>query len=192
EDAVSHRFAACFDGHRPQELPTGVLKPAAVLLLLVGSAGDERIIFQLRTQNVRFHKGEISLPGGRLDATDPSFLHAALRETHEEVGVSPASVHVLGALDDAVAPRSQHLIRPFVGVLQGEEIPQVTAPREVAQLLDVPLAHLRSDASRTWHVAERDGAIETTQAYSFGEHVIWGVTARIVDSFLQVIEGADR
>ncbi|MDA0815685.1 MAG: CoA pyrophosphatase [Chloroflexi bacterium] len=189
---MSHRFAPRFDGYNPQELTIGALKPAAVLLLLVGDARAERIIFQLRTQNVRFHKGEISLPGGRLDATDPSFLHAALREAHEEIGVSPGSVQVLGALDDVEASRSQHLIRPFVGVLHGDDRPRVTAPREVAMLLDVPLAHLQSDAARIWHTADRDGVIEATPAYRFGEHTIWGVTARIVDSFLELIEGTDR
>ncbi|MDA1010734.1 MAG: CoA pyrophosphatase, partial [Chloroflexi bacterium] len=63
---MEHRFAASLRAHRPRELAVRDLKPAAVLLLLVGAEGEERVIFQLRTQNVRYHKGEISLPGGRL------------------------------------------------------------------------------------------------------------------------------
>ena len=183
---VEHRFAASLRAHRPRELAVRDLKPAAVLLLLVGAEGEERVIFQLRTQNVRYHKGEISLPGGRLDPEDPSFLHAALRETHEEVGVPPDAVSVLGALDDVEALRSQHLIRPFVGVLRENVVPVVAAPREVVSLLDIPLAHLADEAERVWHVAELDGALQTSRAYGFGEHVIWGVTARILDQFFAV------
>src|SRR5690606_19182603 len=141
------RFAPAFEGYRATELPVDGLKPAAVLLLLVGEEGAERVVFQLRTQTARFHKGEISLPGGRLDPSDPSFLHAALRETHEEIGAPPAAAAVLGALDDVATLRSKHLIRPFVGVLHGEVHPRVVADREVRELLQVPLTHLISEES---------------------------------------------
>lgn len=190
---MEHPFAAHVRTYRPRELPVGTLKPSAVLLLLEGGANDgqsgreECIVFQLRTHNVRFHKGEISLPGGRLDPEDPSFLHAALRETHEEIGVPPEAVTVLGALDDVEARRSGYLIRPFVGVLAPGVEPAITAPREVATLLHVPLAHLRDPAQRVWHAAELDGAIQTSLAYGFGEHVIWGVTGRILDQFFGLL-----
>jgi len=192
---VEHRFAARVRTHRARELPIGTLKPSAVMLLLEGApdagpAGrEECIVFQLRTHNVRFHKGEISLPGGRLDPGDPSFLHAALRETHEEIGVPPEAVTVLGALDDVEARRSGYLIRPYVGILAPGVEPAITAPREVATLLHVPVAHLRDPDQRVWHAAELDGAIQTSLAYGFGDHVIWGVTGRILDQFFDLLGG---
>ncbi len=73
---MEHRFAARVRTHRARELPIGALKPSAVMLLIeertaAGQANrEECVVFQLRTHNVRFHKGEISLPGGRLDPDD--------------------------------------------------------------------------------------------------------------------------
>jgi 8-oxo-dGTP pyrophosphatase MutT (NUDIX family) len=181
------RFAATFEGYEPRERPLGDLKPSAVMLLLAGPPAEERVLFQVRTQTVRHHKGEISLPGGRRDTADPSFLHTALRETHEEVGVPPEAVHVLGALDDVETVGSRHLIRPFVGLLAAGVEPRVTAAREVAQLLHVPLAHLLDERSRIWHVVDREGTPEPTPAYAYEEHVIWGATARIVGQFLELL-----
>jgi len=189
---VAGRFAAYFEGYRPQERPLGDLKPSAVMLLLAGPAGQERVLFQVRTQTVRHHKGEISLPGGRRDPGDPSFLHTALRETHEEVGVPSEAIEVLGALDDVETIGSRHLIRPFVGVLAAGVEPQIAAKREVAQLLQVPLDHLMDERSRIWHVVERDGSPEPTPAYAYEDHVIWGATARIVGQFLDLLRTPAR
>ena len=165
----------------------GALKPSAVLLLLMGLAGEEEIPFQVRTQTVRHHKGEISLPGGRRDPEDVSFLHTALRETEEEVGVPRDAVHVLGALDDVETVGSGHLIRPYVGVLAAGVRPRITAAREVHELLSVPLAHLRDERARVWKVVENEGVPQPTPAFEYEGHVIWGATARIVGQFLELI-----
>ncbi len=174
----------------PREIPLGDLRPSAVMLLLVGEAGQERVVFQVRTQTVRHHKGEISLPGGRRDAGDPSFLHTALRETHEEVGIPPEAVTVLGALDDVVTVGSAHLVRPYVGLAAPGVRPSITAHREVRELLEVPLAHLLAEESRVWKVVEQDGEPQATRAWEYQGHVIWGATARIMGQFLDLLQGA--
>jgi len=156
------------------------------MLLLAGDVGGEHVICQVRTQTVRHHKGEISLPGGRRDEADESFLHTALRETEEEVGVPREAIHVLGALDDVETVVSRHLIRPYVGVLAAGVEPRITAAREVHELLYVPLVHLRSERSRVWKVVEGDAGAEATPAFDYDGHVIWGATARILTQFLDV------
>jgi len=188
---VRHSLAAAFEGYVPVEQPLADLRPSAVMLLLVGEPGREEIVFQVRTQTVRFHKGEISLPGGRRDETDESFLHTALRETEEEVGVPREAVHVFGALDDVVTVGSRHLIRPYAGILEPGVVPTITAAREVSQLLNVPLAHLQDERSRVWKVVESDGIPQATPAFGYGDHVIWGATARIVSQFLALTSGVD-
>jgi len=170
----------------PVELPLGDLRPSAVMLLLHGPTGDEHVVFQVRTSTVRHHKGEISLPGGRRDASDPSFLHTALRETHEEVGVPPEAVTVVGALSDVETVASQHLIRPYVGF--SEVQPSITAAREVSELLYAPLEYLVREEARVWKVVEQDGVPVPTQAYEFEGHVIWGATARVLGQFLGLLE----
>ena len=170
----------------PREAPLGELRPSAVMLLLLGEPWDERIVFQVRTQTVRHHKGEISLPGGRRDEGDQSFLHTALRETHEEVGVPPEAVSVLGTLDDVVTNVSSHLIRPYVGLAAPGVTPSITARREVDQLLEVPVRHLLDPACQVWKVVQQDGRPQPTHAYEYQGHIIWGATARILGQFLEV------
>lgn len=174
------------------EQPLGDLRPSAVMVLLHGEPGEERVVFQLRTQTVRHHKGEISLPGGRRDEADTSFLHTALRETHEEVGVAPEAITVLGPLDDVVTIGSRHLIRPYVGVAAAGVMPTITARQEVHQLLHVPLTHLLDPRSRVWKVVEREGQPEPTPAFEYEGHVIWGATARVMTQFLSLCPGGSR
>ena len=186
---MQHPLAAAFEGYEPIEQPLADLRPSAVMLLLVGEVGSEDVVFQVRTQTVRFHKGEISLPGGRKDDTDESYLHTALRETEEEVGVPREAVDVLGALDDVVTVGSRHLIRPYAGVLRAGVEPTITAAREVSELIHVPLAHLQDERSRVWKVVENNGSPQATPAFEYEGHVIWGATARIVGQFLALTSG---
>lgn len=181
---MTHPLAAAFEGYVPTERPQRDLKPSAVMLLLVGEPGSEHVVFQVRTDTVRHHKGEISLPGGRRDETDTSFLHTALRETEEEVGVPADAIEVLGALDDVETVGSRHLIRPYVGALNGGITPRITAAREVRALLHVPLGHLRNEDARAWKAVEGDAGPTAMPAFAYEGHLIWGATYRIVDQFL--------
>ena len=162
-------------------------RPAAVMLLLHEQAGIEHVLFQVRTQRVRFHKGEISLPGGGVDPEDATHLDAALRETHEELGVVPHHIEVLGRLDD-LHTRSGFAVTPFVGAItEPGPYPFALANREVAELLTVPLPHLRSDAALEWVERDLEGERWHERQYWYGEHRIWGVTARILSNYFDVL-----
>lgn len=181
--------------YTPTTIEDGVeRRNAAVMLLVHPLAEGDEILFQVRTNRVRFHKGEISLPGGAIDAGDASPLHAALRETHEEIGVEPAHIEVLGALDQIATRSSNYLITPFVGVVTAQTpYPFALANREVAELLAVPVNHLRSEGAVKWTVSELDGEGEAMREFYFGEHRIWGATARILGGYfdlLSALEGA--
>lgn len=187
---LRERVRRAFDGSSALESPLAGRRPSAVVLLLHESGGVEHVLFQVRTHLVAHHKGEISLPGGARDPGDTSLLHTALRETHEEIGIPPEAIEVLGALDDDEAFVSNYRITPFVGaVLPGVE-PAATAPREVHALLTVPLFHLLSEQARAWKVVDQQGRMAATPAYRHGEHLIWGATARIVTSFLGRLDPA--
>ncbi len=164
---------------------------AAVLLLLHPLEGGSEILFQVRTNRVRFHKGEISLPGGAIDLEDESPRHAALRETHEEIGVHPAHIEVLGGLDQIATRSSNYLITPFVGVITATTpYPFALANREVAELLTIPVEALLSEEAVRWGVADRDGEPVAEREFFYGEHRIWGATARILGSYFDLLEGA--
>jgi len=161
---------------------------AAVMLLLHPIEGGAEILFQVRTNRVRFHKGEISLPGVGIDAEDASERHAALRETHEEIGVHPSHIEVLGGLDQIATRSSNYLITPFVGVITSETpYPFALANREVAELLAVPVAALLDERAVQWGVTERDGEMVPDREFFYGEHRIWGATARILGGYFDLL-----
>ena len=180
-------------GYAPSTIEDGVVRRNAAVMLLVHplAAGDE-VLFQVRTNRVRFHKGEISLPGGAIDAGDTSPLDAALRETHEEIGVHPAHIEVLGALDQIATRSSNYLITPFVGVVTAETpYPFALANREVAELLAVPVDHLRSEGAVKWTVSDLDGESDAQREFYFGEHRIWGATARILGGYFDLLSALE-
>lgn len=185
---MRERLSAVFAALEPVEQELGPRTASAVMVLVHGAESDERLVFQVRTHVVRHHKGEISFPGGRRDLDDSSLLHTALRETHEEVGVPPEAIRVLGALDDVETLGSNHLIRPYVGLLDHGVPVEVTATGEVHELLHVPLAHLLRPESRVWKVVDREGAPTPTEAYEYEGHVIWGATARILAQLLDLLD----
>lgn len=177
--------------YEPGRHGDGAGKPAAVLLLLYERDDGVHCLFQQRSQRVEHHKGQIGFPGGARDAGDASAAFTALRETHEEVGVAPADVDLLGELDE-IRTISGFRVRPFVGWLRDWPYPFRRDPREVAALLEAPLAHLADPANLADDVREVDGRHVVLPSYRWGEHLIWGATARILANFLDVRRTLDR
>ena len=186
QDSVipSIRHALSF---RPRStLSEGTLTPAGVMLLLYQKSGEYHLLLNKRSQHVEDHKGEISFPGGRMDEGDRGLLETALRETHEEMGVLPADVDVLGELDE-VATISRYRVSPFVGAVP-ESYKFRPNESEVAEVIEAPLGELvRSDAARD-EVRMVRGEPVHLASYVFRGHVIWGATGRILQSFLEVLD----
>lgn len=174
-------------GYTPRLLAEPDFVPAAVMLLLYARGGEEHLLFQVRSQHVEYHKGEISLPGGARDREDDSLLATALRETHEEIGVVPQHIEVFGRLDD-VTTRTRFVMAPFVGAITAPGVyPFRAASREVDLLLEVPVAHLLSPVSAEETI---DASGRVGRSFRYGEHLIFGATARVLDSFLGLLAPA--
>lgn len=173
----------------PQE-PDPPLPPAGVLLILHERPNGPHIIFQKRTESVRDHKGQISFPGGATDPEDPSVLHTALRETHEEIGVHPEHIEVLGQLDDMVTV-SNFLVTPYVGWLDRFPYEWKFSDHEVAYLLEVPLDHLLDPKNLIPDRRVINGREYEFQSYQFGDDLIWGATARMLGNFLDILRGLE-
>ena len=164
------------------------MSPAAVLLALYPVDGELRIVLQKRSQHVEHHKGEISFPGGMVDEDDESRLETALREADEEMGINPGDVHVLGRLDDTPTI-SDFMISTFVGTIPS---PYTFTPSEVevAEVLLVPVSHLRKPSSFRDDVRLEDGEFHRMPIYVYDGHVIFGATARILEQFLSLTRDA--
>jgi 8-oxo-dGTP pyrophosphatase MutT (NUDIX family) len=180
--AVRHRLLE----RERRVIETAGLLPAAVAVPLVPSDEGLSVLFTVRTAHVEQHKGEISFPGGRIDPDDRDALTAALREFWEEVGVAPEDVQVLGPLDDFVSITG-YRVTPFVVFLPQADYPFVPQPREVAEILLVPLEHL---LDRAHYNAERHpGAPHHIHYFSWGPYVVWGLTAAILKRLLDLAFG---
>lgn len=165
--------------------PDDTLWPAAVLVLLCEHNGRLQLVFQKRTDKVDAHKGQVSFPGGGRDEGDMDLVYTALRETHEEIGVHPGDVDVLGRLDQ-MRTISGFAVTPYVGWLARYPYEWVCSEHEVAYLLEVPLDHLLDPANFVPDRREFDGRWAELPSYRFQDDLIWGATARMLQNFLDL------
>lgn len=161
---------------------------AAVLIPLFAERGELRVLFTRRTETVEHHKGQISFPGGAADRQDPDAPATALRETEEELGIPRDRVHVLGVLDDLLAAVSGFIITPVVGTIP-YPFPLRVNEAEIAEVFAVPLGVFRDPARLRVEQRERGGERIDVYFYTHGPHEIWGVTARIMKSFIDAVFG---
>jgi 8-oxo-dGTP pyrophosphatase MutT (NUDIX family) len=163
--------------------------PAAVLVALSDVDGELGAVFTRRGADLRNHGGQISFPGGRRDAADASLAATALREAHEEIGLDPAVVRLLGALQPTPTIATNFVIYPFVGLIEPGQA-WTLSPREVDEVLELSLRELRESYER--RIVTRRGVSFRTDAYVSGEHVVWGATARILADLYDRLDAADR
>lgn len=163
------------------------LKASAVLLLLYPKEGDFCVLFNKRTDEVEFNKGEICFPGGGKDPEDPDLIATVLRETYEEMGIHPKDVTILGELDDTTT-RAGFIIHPYVGTIP---YPYKFRPSsvEVAEVLEVPISTLLDRRNtREGARVQPDGQVVPARSYAYGHHLIYGATARILRQLLELLE----
>jgi 8-oxo-dGTP pyrophosphatase MutT (NUDIX family) len=158
---------------------------AAVLVPLFQKHGDCHLLFTRRSEEVKYHKGEISFPGGMVDEEDKELINTALREADEEIGLKESDVQVLGVLDDIVTI-TEFIVTPIVGLFP-YPYPFKVSEAEIAELIEVPLASLIDENNFSEREIFRGGQKEVVYAYQYGEHIIWGATARILNQFLDLI-----
>src|SRR5512136_2180308 len=144
---------------------------AAVLVPLFQKDGDCHLLFTKRSEEVKYHKGEISFPGGVVDEEDRELINTALREAHEEIGLKESDVQIIGVLDDIVTI-TEFIVTPIVGLFS-YPYPFKISEVEIAELIEVPLASLLKEDCLSEREIFRGGQREIVFAYQYGDHVIW-------------------
>ena len=171
-------------------LPLAAPVPAAVLVGLVAREGGMQVLLTRRTEALRHHAGQVSFPGGRIEAVDADAAAAALRETEEEVGIASPDIAPLGWLDP-LATVTGFTVLPLVATIA----PRYRArpdPREVAEVFEVPLAFLMATdnlrrVSLDWRGRART-VLEFTGHDGQPARRIWGATASILLNLRQRLE----
>ena len=166
------------------------LTPAGVMVLIYPCKDDYFILLQKRSSRVDSHKGEISFPGGKRDPDDDTLLDTALRETHEEMGIDPRDVEVLGPLDET-ATTTGFCTSPFAGTIP---YPYEFSPQEeeVAEVLEVPVSSLMDGAKRRDEIRIINGDLQYAPSFAYDGHIIFGATARILGRFIELLEASTQ
>ncbi len=182
-DALARRLHA-----RPRAVVRldGFRDSAVLVPIVVEPDAPDRLLFTVRGSDLPTHAGQISFPGGKRDPDDLDLEATALREAAEELAIEPAAVEVLGLLDDVPTP-SRFVITPVVARVRGPLHLDPSA-REVAHVFAAPLDELAAAAAYR-HAGERTflGVTYAMHEYRFGEHLIWGATARMVHQLLELL-----
>ena len=180
---------------------------SAILLPLVKVEEEWHILFEVRSFTMRKQPGDISFPGGRIDSTDPSPMAAALRETHEELGVDPETVTIVGTLSPFIAS-SSFVIYPFVAIIDYNQIIHSYNKDEVEEVFTIPIKWLLN-YEPYMHLISVDPVplpnfpfekiMNGTQYkwrarsveewfFDYEKYTIWGLTARILKHFIEIIK----
>jgi 8-oxo-dGTP pyrophosphatase MutT (NUDIX family) len=182
---LGNRIRTTLAGRRRLEVVDPALTCAAVLVPLLFREGEWHVLVTQRTQTVDHHKGQIAFPGGACDPDDADGMETALRETFEEIGVPPTAVEVLGALDDFVTITA-FVITPFVGIIS-EPVEYSPSAREVEAVLEVPVTFFLDPTHLRVEQWEQRGLVREILFWDYGEHTIWGATARILKNLLDLV-----
>jgi 8-oxo-dGTP pyrophosphatase MutT (NUDIX family) len=190
-DAVPRQLLTCLD-----TAPDGRDRPqmkngrdddrlAAVLVPLIWRDSDWQILLTKRAAHLSHHAGQISFPGGALDASDKGLVDTALREAHEEISLTPLSVKVMGSLLPVRSPAG-FIVQPIVGVIGGDIFDDLRPdPDEVDSIFTLPLAHIGEPDNFSLIPCQTDGRDNSYWVVSHPEHYIWGLSARVLNDLRQ-------
>ncbi|KPF88668.1 NUDIX hydrolase [Rhodopseudomonas sp. AAP120] len=169
-DAGTDRMLRLIADERP-------IRPAAVLIPVIEHA-EPTVLLTMRAAHLNDHAGQISFPGGKIDATDNSPLDAALREAEEEIGLDRSYVEPIGYLDVYGTGFGFRILPTVARVRPGFEL--TINKGEVDDAFEVPLSFLMNPGNHQLHSKEFRGAQRSYYAMPFAERYIWGATAGIL------------
>lgn len=162
-------------------------REAAVLIPFVERPSGTQVLLTKRADHLRHHKGQISFPGGRIERADPSPVEAALRETHEEVGIPQSQVDVIGELS-VYRTRTGFDINPILGLVR-PPLDYRADPSEVDEIFEMPLEFLLDPANHEMHSRVFQGYERYYYVIPYLDYNIWGATAAMLINVAELLSG---
>ena len=160
-------------------------KKSAVLVLLYPENGKVNVVLMQRTFDGSHHSGQISFPGGKTEPSDTSAIHTALRETHEELGIKPETVAIIGKLSPLYIPVSNFSVVPVVG-FSNKKPSYRSNHLEVEMVVEPSLTELRNHMGET-EISIKEQSV-TVPAYFAQNKIIWGATAMMLAELLDITD----
>lgn len=160
-----------------------------LLPLVINGSGAAELLLTKRPRTLNAHGGEVSFPGGSFDETDSSLEETALRETFEEIGIDKSRISITGALNDCISKAGLR-VTPFVGIVS-EPFEIRISESEVEKVYRLPLSFFMCGETSWTERWVRDGEARTVFFHRYGDDIIWGLTAQIIDNFLRVTKILD-
>lgn len=164
----------------------GAIDGAVLMLFGEGESGPDLLLTE-RAHTMRSHPGQISFPGGKVDPTDTSAVHTALREAEEEVGVDPAGVDVLATMPQLWLPPSNFAVTPVVAWWREDAPVSVVEPNEVHSVFRVPLEELLDPRHR---ITVTHPIGYSSPGFLVGESkelILWGFTAGVINKLFDYV-----
>ena len=152
----------------------GKYRLASILVVIYGK--EPIVVMTEKPKHMKFHAGEISFPGGKLDSDDSDLLETALRETREEIGLTITQDQVIGQLDPVVTLNSGFLILPFIAIV--DEIPPLAANAEVENIFHIPLESFLKTMANDPDPSHN--LIQEMYTFEYQNQIVWGASARIL------------
>ena len=169
--------------------PPGVsieaIRHAAGLLLLFPLDDRPSVVLTVRAHTLDRHGGQVSLPGGVIEVGE-TYQETALREAHEEIGLSPTAVRTIGVLTPIDIPVSGFRLHAVVATTAGRPVLR-PSDQEVARIVEAPLADLMNPAKIAWRTMARESGPLEFPAFLIGGVEIWGATAMVLAEFLTML-----
>lgn len=166
-------------------------KQSAVLALFYPDLQDQtKLILILRKTYKGVHSGQVGFPGGKVEQEDATLMHTALRETHEEVGVSPKLVTVYKKMTQVYIQPSNFYVQPYIGAATKTPI-FTKQDSEVEDLLEVNLSDLLNENNLTNAIVK--SAYNTdieVPAFSLNNHLVWGATAMMLNEVKDLLKAS--
>jgi 8-oxo-dGTP pyrophosphatase MutT (NUDIX family) len=154
------------------------LRPAGVLMPFVETRTGLELVLTKRSSALKHHPGQIAFPGGKRDEIDTDIRATALREAHEEIGLNPTKVEVLGQLPEHETVTG-FTVTPVLGLVTVEFTP-IVEPGEVEEAFRVPFDHVADLAKFSRQGRFWQGQMRWYETVPLGPYYIWGATARML------------
>lgn len=170
------------------DLSTKNPRIAAVMMLLYPKNKKTHLILIVRNAYNGVHSSQIAFPGGKYEASDADFQETALRETHEEIGISPEKIEIIKQFTPMYIPPSNFLVHPFLGI-SSQELSFYPDIREVADIIELPLSVFLNDEiiiEATLSTSYADNI--SVPAFNIQNHMVWGATAMILSELREVLK----